>query len=49
MQTTWTCPIEIEKEALHLMSWITITDVGEENLYFTRMDTGEKCFCKLLG
>lgn len=42
---------EIEFDDLSKVGWITIEWVGEENIYFTRIDTGTHHFCKvpLLG
>ena len=42
---------EIEFDDLSKVGWITIEWVGEENIYFTRIDTGTRHFCKvpLLG
>ena len=44
-------PREIEFDDLSKVGWITIESVGEENIYFTRIDTGTRHFCKvpLLG
>lgn len=39
---------EFESNQLHLLGWITITDIGEENVYFTLQD-GTKAFSKIDG
>jgi hypothetical protein len=38
---------EIEFDDLSKVGWITIEWVGEENIYFTRIDTGTSHFCKV--
>jgi len=38
---------EIEFDDLSKVGWITIDSVGEENIYFTRIDTGTNHFCKI--
>lgn len=40
-------PREIEFDDLWKMGWITIEWVGEENIYFTRIDTNTSHFCKI--
>jgi len=42
-------PTYVDVGDLHKLQWITITHVGEENMYFTRMDTGENCYSKVAG
>jgi len=41
-------PKEYDYTALPTLGWMTITDVGEENIYFTLAD-GTKGFCKVLA
>ena len=38
---------EIEFNDLSQIGWIVIESVGEENIYFTRIDTNTSHFCKV--
>lgn len=38
---------EIEFDDLSKVGWITIEWVGEENIYFTQIDTETSHFCKV--
>lgn len=41
-------PQEFDIDQLPRLGWIQITDVGEENIYFT-LEDGSKGFCKVLA